>query len=67
MVVIRLEEDGDNIVNTLTFALVDAARPGTTDRSIQSSDPLASSSLETRSCVLHVKFRFLVKQYSTLT
>ncbi|KAK8462181.1 hypothetical protein SEVIR_1G166100v4 [Setaria viridis] len=43
---IRLDEDGDNIENTLSLALVDTARPGTTDRSIQSFDPLASSSWE---------------------
>jgi hypothetical protein len=46
MAAIRLEEDGDNIENTLSVALVDASRPGTTDRSIQLSDPLASSSWE---------------------
>ncbi|CAN6230838.1 unnamed protein product [Urochloa humidicola] len=46
MAAIRLEEDGDNIENTLSLALVDAGRPGTTDRSIQLSDPLASSSWE---------------------
>lgn len=46
MAAIRLDEDGDNIDTTLSLALVDAARPGTTDRSIQSLDPLASSSWE---------------------
>jgi len=43
---IRLDEDGDNIENVLSLALVDTSRPGTTDRSIQSFDPLASSSWE---------------------
>jgi protein SEY1 len=43
---IRLDEDGDNIENTLSLALVDTARPGSTDRSIQLIDPLASSSWE---------------------
>ncbi|TVU30023.1 hypothetical protein EJB05_21625 [Eragrostis curvula] len=43
---IRLDEDGDSIENTLSLALVDTTRPGTTDRSIQSFDPLASSSWE---------------------
>ncbi|TVU34204.1 hypothetical protein EJB05_16035 [Eragrostis curvula] len=43
---IRLDEDGDNIENTLSLALVDSVKPGTTDRSIQSFDPLASSSWE---------------------
>nr|CAB3446626.1 unnamed protein product [Digitaria exilis] len=43
---IRLDEDGDTIENTLSLALIDTARPGTTDRSIQSFDPLASSSWE---------------------
>lgn len=46
MAAIRLDEDGDNIENTLSLALVDTARPGTTDKSIQSFDPLASSSWE---------------------
>uniref|UniRef100_A0A0E0C3S9 GB1/RHD3-type G domain-containing protein n=2 Tax=Oryza meridionalis TaxID=40149 RepID=A0A0E0C3S9_9ORYZ len=46
MAAIRLEEDGDSIENTLSLALVDTAKPGTTDRSIQSFDPLASSSWE---------------------
>jgi hypothetical protein len=46
MAAIRLGEDGDNIVNTLTLALVDAATPRTINMSIQSSDQLASSSLE---------------------
>jgi hypothetical protein len=67
MAAIRLEGGSDNIVNTLTLALVDAARPGTIDRSIQSSNPFASSLLETGSCVLHVKFRSLVKQHTVLT
>ncbi|XP_066331758.1 LOW QUALITY PROTEIN: protein ROOT HAIR DEFECTIVE 3-like [Miscanthus floridulus] len=43
---IRLDEDGDNIENVLSLALVDTSRPGTTDRSIKSFDPLASSSWE---------------------
>ena len=46
MAAIRLEEDGDNIENTLSIALVDTSKPGTTDRSIRLSDPLASSSWE---------------------
>jgi hypothetical protein len=40
MPAIRLGEDGDNIVNTLTLVLVDAATPGTTNMSTQSSDYL---------------------------
>jgi hypothetical protein len=59
MAAIRLDEDGDNIDNTLSLALVDAARPGTTDRSIQSLDPLASSSWE-RVCGQHVMSFLLV-------
>ncbi|WVZ75335.1 hypothetical protein U9M48_023401 [Paspalum notatum var. saurae] len=43
---IRLDDDGDNIENTLSLALVDTARPGTSGRSVQSFDPLASSSWE---------------------
>jgi len=51
---IRLDEDVDNIENTLSLALVDTARPGTTDRSIQSFDPLASSSWERVRNMLHL-------------
>jgi hypothetical protein len=58
MAAIRLDEDGDNIDTTLSLALVDAARPGTTDRSIQSLDPLASSSWE-RVCVGNVPYLFI--------
>lgn len=50
---IRLDEDGDDIENTLSLALVDTSRPGTTDRSIQSFDPLASSSWEKLRNMLH--------------
>ena len=48
---IRLDEDGDNIENTFSLALVDTSRPGTTDRSTRSFDPLASSSLKKVSVV----------------
>ncbi|KAL6899450.1 hypothetical protein ACP4OV_006198 [Aristida adscensionis] len=44
MAAIRLDEDGDNIENTLPLALLDTSEPGTTDRSIQSFDPLVYSS-----------------------
>lgn len=62
MAAIRLEEDGDNIDTTLSLALVDAARPGTTDRSIQSLDPLASSSWERvcGQCIIYIYLFMLV-------
>lgn len=63
---IRLDEDGDNIENTLSLALVDTAKPGTTDRSIQSLDPLASSSWERvrKLCVMcHVSVRAIPSPY----
>ena len=65
MAALRLDEDGDNIDNTLSLALVDTVRPGTTDRSIQSLDPLASSSWE-RVCGQCVIFIYVcqLKQYS---
>ncbi|KAM0932498.1 putative P-loop containing nucleoside triphosphate hydrolase [Dioscorea sansibarensis] len=46
MAAIRLDDDKDNIENTLSLALVDNPNPNATNRSIQSFDPLASSSWE---------------------
>uniref|UniRef100_A0A453EY21 Sey1/RHD3-like three-helix bundle domain-containing protein n=3 Tax=Triticinae TaxID=1648030 RepID=A0A453EY21_AEGTS len=71
MAAIRLEEDGDNIDTTLSLALVDAARPGTTDRSIQSLDPLASSSWERvpeeRTLISPVQCKSLWRQFKAET
>jgi hypothetical protein len=71
MAAIRLDEDGDNIDNTLSLALVDAARPGTTDRSIQSLDPLASSSWERvpeeRTLISPVQCKSLWRQFKAET
>ncbi|URD97478.1 GTP-binding protein that may be involved in cell development (By similarity) [Musa troglodytarum] len=44
MAAIRLDEETDKIEETLLLALVDASNNGTKNRSIQSLDPLASSS-----------------------
>ncbi|KAH7686487.1 RHD3/Sey1 protein [Dioscorea alata] len=46
MAAIRLDDDKDNIENTLSLALADNPNPNATNRSIQSFDPLASSSWE---------------------
>lgn len=43
---IRLDNETDNIESTLSLGLVDTAKSGNLNRSIQSSDPLASSSWE---------------------
>ncbi|CAM0881450.1 unnamed protein product [Alopecurus aequalis] len=71
MAAIRLDEDGDNIDTTLSLALVDAARPGTTDRSIQSLDPLASSSWERvpeeRTLISPVQCKSLWRQFKAET
>uniref|UniRef100_A0ACD5VXX5 Uncharacterized protein n=1 Tax=Avena sativa TaxID=4498 RepID=A0ACD5VXX5_AVESA len=71
MAAIRLDEDGDNIDTTLSLALVDTARPGTTDRSIQSLDPLASSSWERvpeeRTLISPVQCKSLWRQFKAET
>lgn len=46
MAAIRLDDDKDNIEKTLSLALADNPNPNATNRSIQSFDPLASSSWE---------------------
>lgn len=45
MAAIRLDEDVDNVGNTLSLALLDPKASGSTNRSI-SVDPLASSNWE---------------------
>lgn len=71
MAAIRLDEDGDSIDTTLSLALVDGARPGTTDRSIQSLDPLASSSWERvpedRTLISPVQCKSLWRQFKAET
>ncbi|KAK3157989.1 hypothetical protein QOZ80_2AG0131350 [Eleusine coracana subsp. coracana] len=68
---IRLYDDGDDIGNTLSLALVDTPRPGTTDRSIQSIDPLASSSWERvpeeRTLITPVQCKSLWRQFKAET
>lgn len=44
MAAIRLEEETDNIGNTLALALIESKSGGAANKSITSSDPLASSS-----------------------
>ncbi|KAJ1279210.1 hypothetical protein BS78_04G138000 [Paspalum vaginatum] len=68
---IRLDDDGDNIENTLSLALVDTASPGTSDRSVQSFDPLASSSWERvpeeKTLISPVQCRSLWRQFKAET
>lgn len=44
MAAIRLDEDKDSVENTLQLVLLDTPNISTTNRSIHSLDPLASSS-----------------------
>ncbi|XP_042480872.1 protein ROOT HAIR DEFECTIVE 3-like [Macadamia integrifolia] len=46
MAVVRLDEDTDDIANTLSLALVDTANSGVTNKSVTAFDPLASSTWE---------------------
>ncbi|KAL6899538.1 hypothetical protein ACP4OV_006196 [Aristida adscensionis] len=64
MAAIRLDEDGDNIENTLPLALLDTSEPGTTDRSIQSFDPLV---LEEKTLITPVQFEILWRQFKAET
>lgn len=43
---IRLDDQTDNIENTLALALLDTANNGATNKSITTFDPLASSTWE---------------------
>ncbi|KAF8400997.1 hypothetical protein HHK36_014300 [Tetracentron sinense] len=46
MAVVRLDDNADNIENTLSLALVDSVNSGVTNKSITSNDLLASSTWE---------------------
>lgn len=67
MTAIRLDEDMDNVENTLSLALVDAPNSSTSNRSIQSSDALASSFWEdvpaTRTLITPVQCKSLWRQF----
>nr|XP_010925000.3 LOW QUALITY PROTEIN: protein ROOT HAIR DEFECTIVE 3 [Elaeis guineensis] len=71
MAAIRLDDETDNIENTLSLALVDTAKSGNANRSIQSSDPLASSSWEevqpTKTLITPVQCKSLWRQFKAET
>ncbi|XP_008808503.1 protein ROOT HAIR DEFECTIVE 3-like [Phoenix dactylifera] len=71
MAAIRLDDESDNIENTLSLALVDTAKRSSLNRSIQSSDPLASSSWEevspTKTLITPVQCKSLWRQFNTET
>lgn len=58
MAAVRLDDESDNIEKTISRALGDNtnANSGVTDRSIQSFDPLASSSWDEVMTVPHICF-----------
>jgi len=71
MAAVRLDEDSDNIGNTLSLALIDTTTSGVTNRSIQSFDPLASSSWEevppARTLITPVQCKSLWRQFKAET
>ncbi|XP_072995520.1 protein ROOT HAIR DEFECTIVE 3-like [Typha latifolia] len=71
MAAIRLDDDSDNIENTLSLALVDNANVGASNKSIQSFDPLASSSWEevsaTKTLITPVQCKSLWRQFKSET
>ncbi|XP_020596643.1 protein ROOT HAIR DEFECTIVE 3-like isoform X2 [Phalaenopsis equestris] len=71
MVAIRLDEDKDSVENTLQLALVDSSNISTSNRSIQSMDPLASSSWEdvpsSRTLITPVQCKSLWRQFKAET
>ncbi|KAG1346335.1 protein ROOT HAIR DEFECTIVE 3 [Cocos nucifera] len=71
MAAIRLDDESDNIENTLSLALLDNAKSGNANRSIQSSDPLASSSWEevspTKTLITPVQCKSLWRQFNAET
>ncbi|XP_010904950.1 protein ROOT HAIR DEFECTIVE 3 [Elaeis guineensis] len=71
MAAIRLDDESDNVENTLSLALLDTAKSGNANRSIQSSDPLASSSWEevspTKTLITPVQCKSLWRQFNAET
>ncbi|OVA01312.1 RHD3/Sey1 [Macleaya cordata] len=70
MAVIRLDDDADNIENTLSVALVDGTNSNA-NKSITSFDPLASSTWEevpaTKTLITPVQCKSLWRQFKTET
>ncbi|KAF9614177.1 hypothetical protein IFM89_015685 [Coptis chinensis] len=71
MAAVRLDEDADNIANTLSVALVDSASTSSTNKSITSVDPLASSTWEevpsTKTLITPVQCKSLWRQFKAET
>ncbi|PIA46775.1 hypothetical protein AQUCO_01500372v1 [Aquilegia coerulea] len=71
MAAVRLDDDSDNIANTLSLALVDTTSTSSTNRSITSFDPLASSTWEevppTKTLITPVQCKNLWRQFKTET
>lgn len=70
MAAVRLDDEKDNIEKTLTVALLDT-KPNTTDRSITTVDPLASSKWEeipsSKVLITPVQCKSLWRQFKTET
>ncbi|XP_031092080.1 protein ROOT HAIR DEFECTIVE 3-like [Ipomoea triloba] len=71
MAAIRLEEETDNIGNTLALALIESKSGGAANKSITSSDPLASSSWDevpaSKTLITPVQCKSLWRQFTTET
>ncbi|XP_019198747.1 PREDICTED: protein ROOT HAIR DEFECTIVE 3-like [Ipomoea nil] len=71
MAAIRLEEDTDNIGNTLALALIESKSGGAANKSTTSSDPLASSSWDevptSKTLITPVQCKSLWRQFTTET
>ncbi|XP_058073929.1 protein ROOT HAIR DEFECTIVE 3-like [Magnolia sinica] len=71
MAAIRLDENADNIENTLSLALGDSGNTGATNKSITSFDPLASSTWEevpsTKTLITPVQCKSLWRQFKAET
>ncbi|KAJ8645042.1 hypothetical protein MRB53_006790 [Persea americana] len=71
MAAVRLDEQADNIENTLSLALLDTANNGVTNRSITTVDPLASSTWEEvspkKTLITPVQCKSLWRQFKTET
>ncbi|CAL5375945.1 unnamed protein product [Camellia sinensis] len=71
MAAIRLDDDADNIEKTLAVALVDARSGATTNKSITSDDPLASSTWQevssSKTLITPVQCKSLWRQFKAET
>ncbi|ONK76557.1 uncharacterized protein A4U43_C03F29510 [Asparagus officinalis] len=71
MAAVRLDESNDKIENTLSLALVDSGKTAGTSKSIQSADPLASSSWEEvppeKTLITPVQCKSLWRQFNSET